>query len=93
MPAYSKLDGPRLHAGNSCEFADAHPSHRLFARNLYQGVLLAEGTFLFALRMDHRRECFEHQRLGGLQHVIPRDNADVCYGALATCHSNFTVSI
>ena len=52
------------------------------ARDLPEGVLLAEGTFFIALWMDHRCECLEYQRPCGLQHVIPRDIADVSHGAL-----------
>ena len=46
-----------MHVGNPSRFGHGHSAHRLPARDLPEGVLLAEGTFFIALWMDHRREC------------------------------------
>ena len=73
---------PGVHVGNPSQFGHCHSAHRLPARDLPEGVLLAEGTFFIALWMDHRRECLEYQRPCRLLHVIARDIADVSHGAL-----------
>ena len=69
-----------------------HSAHRLPARDLPEGVLLAEGTFFIALWMDHRRECLEYQRPCRLLHVIARDIADVSHGALTASDSTWRPS-
>ena len=83
---------PGVHVGNPSRFGHGHSAHRLPARDLPEGVLLAEGTFFIALWMDHRRECLEYQRLCRLLHVIARDNADVSHGALTASDSTWRPS-
>ena len=83
---------PGVHVGNPSRFGHGHSAHRLPARDLPEGVLLAEGTFFIALWMDHRRECLEYQRLCRLLHVIARDIADVSHGALTASDSTWRPS-